>query len=579
MSIKGIMEFLKTPWVLAGLGIAMLLIVVFAFLRIIKKKQLNRRISNCEIAYNNCISIPISFKLNKATNIAKINPNIDNELQRIKNDYSDLEKRHEEISLILEDVDDALSVGKLKNASSLTEDLEMLITDAESLTGTLDHRLDKMLEEEISQREEITKLKDAFRQDKSRLANNALLYGNSLDVLEKEAKEVENKFSQFEEWMFASDYEKAKELSSDISLELGLFKEKLDEVPKLYDLAKGAIPHLLEQVSKTFQESKTYNVYLGHLDVPKTIIFVTEKVKENLKDISLLDLEQAEVGLNESHNTLETLNKNIEKEIAANIEMRDKMQSSFSIIEDYTQGVAALVEDAPKFDARFEFANFNEEVKQHTALASEIEAIRLDIEEKFTENEESSLVQLQAMNALIEKLDASTKPFYDLINKVSQANADEIRAQQQLRKLYLIINDVEVRIKKRSLPSISERYVHDLEKSRTYVSQINDILNDDVLDITSLNGTVAEAIDYIYQLHNNVNNLVGVVDMCENSIVYANKYRAYVPSIESELTKAELAFNNGEYTQSLKMIINAIEKFRPNSSYEEMIKNNARSAY
>ena len=99
---------------------------------------------------------------------------------------------------------------------------------------------------------------------------------------EKEYKEEENKFSQFEEWMFASDYEKAKELSSDISLELGLFKEKLDEVPKLYDLAKGAIPHLLEQVSKTLQESKTYNVYLGHLDVPKTIIFVTEKVKENL---------------------------------------------------------------------------------------------------------------------------------------------------------------------------------------------------------------------------------------------------------------------------------------------------------
>ena len=69
-----------------------------------------------------------------------------------------------------------------------------------------------------------------------------------------------------------------------------------------------------------------------------------------------------------------------------------------------------------------------------------------------------------------------------------------------------------------------------------------------------------------------------MVDMCENSIVYANKYRAYVPDIDSELTKAELAFNNGEYTQSLTMIINAVDRFKPNAHYEEMIKNNAQSA-
>ena len=71
---------------------------------------------------------------------------------------------------------------------------------------------------------------------------------------------------------------------------------------------------------------------------------------------------------------------------------------------------------------------------------------------------------------------------------------------------------------------------------------------------------------------------MGVVDMCEDSIVYANKYRAYVPDIDSELTKAELAFNNGEYTQSLTMIINAVDRYKPDSRYEEMIKKNAKSA-
>ena len=99
------------------------------------------------------------------------------------------------------------------------------------------------------------------------------------------------------------------------------------------------------------------------------------------------------------------------------------------------------------------------------------------------------------------------------------------------------------------------------------------------IDVKTLNATVSEAIDYIYKLHNNVNNLVGVVDMCENALVYANKFRAFVPDIDAELTRAELSFNNGQYTQALTTIINSIDRYRPNVAYEEMIMENAKSAY
>ncbi|WZU02928.1 septation ring formation regulator EzrA [Erysipelothrix sp. D19-032] len=145
-------------------------------------------------------------------------------------------------------------------------------------------------------------------------------------------------------------------------------------------------------------------------------------------------------------------------------------------------------------------------------------------------------------------------------------------------KLYLIINDVQVRMKKRSLPMISESYREDVEKAQLYTRQISDILKHDMIEVETLNKTVDEAIDYTYKLHNNVNNLVGAVDMCENAIVYANKFRAFVPDIDAELTRAELAFNNGEYTQALTTVINAIDKYRPNTTYEEMIRDNAKSA-
>ena len=65
--------------------------------------------------------------------------------------------------------------------------------------------------------------------------------------------------------------------------------------------------------------------------------------------------------------------------------------------------------------------------------------------------------------------------------------------------------------------------------------------------------------------------------MVENAIVYANKYRSTSPELDSELTRAEISFRNGEYTYALKTAIYAIERFKPGTQYEELILQNAKS--
>ena len=39
--------------------------------------------------------------------------------------------------------------------------------------------------------------------------------------------------------------------------------------------------------------------------------------------------------------------------------------------------------------------------------------------------------------------------------------------------------------------------------------------------------------------------------MVENTIVFGNRYRSTYADIDSELTRSELSFRNGEYTQAL----------------------------
>jgi septation ring formation regulator len=160
---------------------------------------------------------------------------------------------------------------------------------------------------------------------------------------------------------------------------------------------------------------------------------------------------------------------------------------------------------------------------------------------------------------------------------LTMAKNDEDRAKKQLLKLYLIMNEIQVKIRKYKLPNISSTYEGDINRAYSYINTIDRLLDETPLNIDTLNTTVNDAIDVVYRLYNNVNNLVGTVEMIENTIVFANKYRPYSPEMDAQLTRAELLFRNGDYTQAIKVALSAAEKIQP-FSYDELIKENSKSA-
>lgn len=579
MPVNEILDFLKQPTVLVGLVILLVVVMIFIVLRMVRKRKLYKRFNQLEVKYNDLVSVPISFKINKANSVAKVDKTVDSKVLAAKKDHSDLTKRHDEISNLLADVEDAIAFSKFRLGDRLLNDLDLLIEDGIKITKSLDQRLDQILSQESKQRDEITDLKDMFRKTKTNLMGNPQVYGESYEKLEEKAKEIEGLFSSFEEWMFASNFEKSQELSETIHEEIIQYRQKVEEIPDLYSMAKGTIPRLLDHVSEVYQVACGNEVYLAHLEIPKNISMLAELLKDDLTRINEAKTEDTKDSLAASKERLEQLVTSIEKEVDTHHVLSDLMGDTFTRLDDLLESISNLAGRSERIQARFGFEDLLKRVDNFSKIANALDEKRSQILEYVEEKEQPASVLVVLVREVKQDFEMLEKDFKELEAQVNQASADEIRAQQQLLKLYLIINDVEVRIKRRSLPSISDEYEMDLQRARTYTRQIQEHLNQDILEVTTLNATVSEAIDYIYKLHNNVNNLVGVVDMCENAIVYANKFRAYVPDIDSELTKAELAFNNGEYTQSLTMIINAIDRFRPNTSYEEMIKDNAKSAH
>ena len=158
----------------------------------------------------------------------------------------------------------------------------------------------------------------------------------------------------------------------------------------------------------------------------------------------------------------------------------------------------------------------------------------------------------------------------DMKTKLLNASSDESRPKKQLVKLQLILNEVRLNAATRNLPSVSSQFDEDIKQAEDMISRVQVVLSHSPLDVPTLNSDLQDAIDFVYKLYNNANNLIGVAVMVENAIVFGNRFRSTYPSMNTDLTRAELCFQNGEYTRALKIAIQAIENLHP-GTYEKLI--------
>lgn len=578
MNLQNIIDLINQYKIFLLLGIIAIIILTFLSLRRRKKRKIRKNFEALEIRFNEIMSIPVLFKINKATGLAKINPEVEKLVIECKSLFNDVNKRNEGINHIMAELEDALAYNKLKDGSLLIQDLSEQIDLSMSETTELNKRLEKLLEKETEQRSEITNLKEKFRALKADAVKKEKVLSEAYSTVEEQIHRIEHHFSVFEEWMYASDFEKAQNVNLEIKEEVSLLAKRLDLVPSLYATAKGEIPGLLEDTSKLYQSVRQNGVYLEHVEVPKNIAAITEVLRSDLINLASGDVDKVSSSLKEITKRLDQLTHQISKEDKAHKEVSQLSKDVFETVDMLVDGIEEVKEEAPKVERRFNIENCVETSLNFEKQILDFNGLRVKIERMIEEEKIPASTILISLHELGQDVSMLRKDFEAFRDRMNQANADELRARNQLMKLYLIINDVQVRIHKRSLPYVSDKYETDVNVAQNYTRHIASLLSEDVIDVEVLNATVAEAIDYTYKLHNNVNNLVGAVDMCENAIVYANKFRAYVPDIDAELTRAELSFQNGEYTQALSTVINAIDRYRPNTAYEEMIRNNAKSA-
>ena len=578
MNFEMILNLFKRLEVQIALVVLIVLFLVILIIKRMNLHQLKQKMQAVEKRYNNVKSVPLPFKLNKAVALARVNPEILENVNDFKNNFEEIQENFKSIVHVLAETEDVLVIGKSKHAKLNLQDLNQMLNQIEKQVDQLNSRLDSILEEENQQRGQITELKEMFRQAKTDLTARSVQLSPSLPALESRLGEIEKAFTSFEEWMYASEFGKAKEKMEEIQVNLEELRHWIDELPELIGLANGVIPKQIDEIAELTKRLNAKQVYTRHLEVENNLALIQETTQQDQISLSRCQVTAVQEHLRENQKRLAQLLTSLQKEETAKEDVSKHIELLGSGLTEIKNMHGQLTEHLKKDAGRFGWENLNDLLIEKQKSIGLLEASLLQSTKVIEENSMPSSSLMLKLKESLQDVHNAKNDLSHAFDRLSSARNDEDRAKKQLLKLHLIMNEIQVKIRKFKLPVISETYEGDLRKSYQYVNSIAKLLEESPLDIQLLNATVNDAIDHIYKLYNNVNNLVGTVEMIENTIVYGNKYRSQDAELDTQLTRAELLFRNGDYTQAIKVAIAAVEAVQP-KHFEGLIKENAKSAY
>ena len=571
------LEFISDIKVVIAIAVLIVVLLVWLIIQRVKTNRLKGELLELESHYKQIKNIPISLKMNKAAALSRLDQET---VAKVNNAQADYDRVQSDISRITErlaDADDYISGGKLGKADSLMTDLETEIKVTENFARSLESSLDGILAKETTQRQEVTQLKNTFRALKASAQENANRLAFAWPIVEQKVSDTEKMFSTFEEWMFSNQFDKANDELDHIRTSIDELEGMLDTMPSLIEDARGIIPKMAESLHRDYAKARKQGVYLKHLEAEKNLSLMTVALKDDLKKLKSGNTEGVREHLDDYKERISQMDREIKKETQADYELGRLITETEEAANEANRNASFVNNAYAKYGERYGLAKISDSLKAQNEKLETLNRQMPELLNNAAEGTAPASEVLASLKKLNRELSSVSADVSELRQRIEMSSGEEDRAKKQLVKLQIIMNQMQVKIRKYKLPNISAAYEQDMKKASRYIESLNKLMNETPLNIQLMNSTLQEALSFIYQLYNNVNNVVGTVVMVENTIVFGNRYRSTYADIDTELTRSELSFRNGEYTQALTTAIATIEKIHP-GNYESMIKENAKSA-
>ena len=556
--------------IIISVSILVLILVILTY-RLLKLKHYRNEIVDLENKMNAIKSLPIQYRLGRVKGIAKNMPELQEKYETYDAKFAELtDLQNDEIIPLVNDIDEALYYRKLRGVQKKMNSLEEKVIHYAKESKQLLKDIEVITEIENIQRLEIIKVKEKYRATNDNYAQIRFKVEDYVPKVQDVFHDIDERFVELENYMNNQQFEEAKTYTEDISKYIDALDQQLSDLPTYISVVRQYLPKRLNELKSIMQDMQEKDFAVERMNSTIRISKIDNDLHETEKNIKNLKLENVGQNIEVMTDELNLLYSDFEKEKNAYALYEEKRNECYKFVNNIESGLLEAKESIHELEKNYILGDYTitieDDYNQFQSIVDDLAEITKIIETK----DFSYIEMIDDFSRIVEQ----SKPYNDsLIKHIELAETlriQEKRALDELDNINIVLLEIKSEIRNKHLPMISESYQDYIDDSYQKADSILNFIRKRPIDLKSLSLQVDAARDVIYKLYDNVHNLIVTAEMVEDAIVFGNRYRSSFLEVNTELTKAELLYRNGEYTKALSTAVDIIEKIKPDS-YEMLV--------
>ena len=553
----------KLNLIIAGVIFVVLIIIYFVY-RSMRLKKYRKIVLALEESVNSTKSLPIQYRLGRVKKIAKNDVSLVDKYNSFLERYKEQEDYLvEKVTVGLNEIDEQLYFRRLKKANHRIQELNTIVETYQQNANELLQDIENITEIENVQRVAIIKVKESYREIchqfetvKYKIDEYVPLVGETLTTLEQE-------FSEMEEMMNHQMYAEAKIKCDKLEESVNFLSICIRDLPTYVSIARNYIPKRFNEISKKMEIMNEEGFCLERLNASKRFEKMNEDLTIVLEDIQTLKIQAVGENLEKITTEINDLIHDFELEENSHEEYLAIWKNIFNKISEIHEDYKYALTEYRKLDERYVLDDPKLDIAQSYPTLDRILEETKDLEHLIQSKDFSYSNVVETLKDLLRKGEGYETHLRYFFSKRDELYLTEQRAVDELDNINIVLLEIKSEIKNTNLPAISKEYKTYIEEAYQRSDRIQKLRNQLPINLYELTHQADEARDIIYKLYENVHNLVTTAQMVEETIMFGNRYRSSFLEVNTELTKAEILFRNGDYSEALKIAVAIVEKIQP----------------
>lgn len=570
--MKNFIEYVGVRNLIIFGTILVALIIFMIVYHSIKLKIYRQEILDLQNQINGIKTLQLQYRLGRVQSIAKNMPEVAEEYEQFTKDFEKItEFQKNELGVLVNEVDESLFYGKThgikKKFALIREMTQRYDHDAKDLLA----RIEKVTEIENIQRVEIIRVKGKYREVGNEYEKIRVKVEEFVPHALEMFKELDDDFVKLETLMNNQMFADAKNFTEEIENRIDSLQENLKDLPSYVYVVSDLLPSKIDKVDELITSLEGDEYALEEMNIVARRQEVDKQMEESIAHVKNVDIKGAAEVLEPLTGLIEELVIDLGKELDSYKQFKEKWRESYNELQRLTDVYQNTMKEYRRLITEFVIDEEEVVISKKYEEFKQIQKDANDLIEQMESGHFAYANMLEHVENLYDRMmqhDAYLEEFKKQKEDIDTKNQ---KTEELLENINIVLLEIKSEIKNEHLPLVNDSYRDYIADSYNKVEEIKRFKTHKPVVLNELCAKVEGARDVIYKLYDNVHNMIVTAGMVEDAIVYANRYRSMFLEVNTELTKAEVLFRNGEYRNALQVAVDILERLEP-GKYEELIK-------